>query len=90
MEISQARLEQDQARDSLTKARVTIHSFNPTRIDQEIQAAVKLTDKTHQEGDAALAERDYRRKGLGLSLFAIVAVVIGLRQMIRHLEQPKS
>ena len=29
MEVSQARLQQDQARDSLTKARVTIHSFLP-------------------------------------------------------------
>jgi Doubled CXXCH motif (Paired_CXXCH_1) len=27
MEVSDARLQQDQARDSLTKARVTIHSF---------------------------------------------------------------
>jgi hypothetical protein len=86
MEVSQARLEQDQARDSLTKARVTIHSFNPSKVDQEVQAAVKLADKTHQEGVAALAERDYRRKGLGLSLLAIVAVVVGLRLFIRQVE----
>jgi hypothetical protein len=86
MEVSQARLEQDQARDSLTKARVAIHSFNPGRVDQDIQAGVKITDKTHQEGVAALAERDYRRKGLGISLLAIVAVVIGLRLYIRQIE----
>jgi hypothetical protein len=87
MEISQARLEQDQARDSLTKARVTIHSFNPGRVDQDIAAGLKITEKTHQAGVAALAERDYRRKGLGLSLLAILAVVIGLRLYIRHIER---
>jgi hypothetical protein len=90
MEVSQARLEQDQAHDALTKARVTIHSFNPTKIDQEIQAAVSLTEKTHQEGLAALAERDYRRKGLGLSLLAIVAVVVGLRMFIKQVESGKN
>ena len=89
MEVSQARLEQDQARDSLTKARVTIHSFNAARVDQEVQAAVKIAEKTHQEGVAALAERDYRRKGLGLSLLAIVAVVIGLRLFIGQVERQK-
>ena len=89
MEVSEARLEQAQAHDSLTKARVTIHSFNPARVDQEIQAAVKLTDKTHAEGVSALNERDYRRKGLGFSLLAIVAVVIGLRLFIRQVERPR-
>ena len=37
MEVSEARLGQDQARDSLTKARVTIHSFRTDLVDQDIQ-----------------------------------------------------
>ena len=42
MEVSEARLGQDQARDSLTKARVTIHSFQTALVDQDIQAGLKI------------------------------------------------
>jgi hypothetical protein len=35
---------------------------------------------------AALAARDYRRKGLGLSLIAILAVVLGIRFYLREIE----
>jgi Cytochrome c3 len=90
MEVSQPRLEQDQARDALTKARVTVHSFNLVRMQEDILAGLKITDKTYQEGKAALAERDYRRKGLGVSVFFIVVVLIGLRLYIRHIERGES
>jgi len=49
MEVSQARLEQDQARDELTKARVTIHSFQTDLVEQDIQAGLKITAMTHAE-----------------------------------------
>jgi hypothetical protein len=87
MEVSQPRLEQDQARDALTKARVTVHTFNLVRMQEDILAGLKIADKTYQEGQTALAERDYRRKGLGVSLFFIVVVVIGLRLYIRRIER---
>ena len=90
MEVSQARLEQDQARDTLTKSRVAIHGFNLPRLQEEIAPGIKLTEKTLQAGQGALAERDYRRKGLGVSLFFIVVVVIGLRLYIRHIERGQA
>lgn len=90
MEVSQALSEEDQARDSLTKARVTIHSLNPTQVDENISAGMKVTAKTHEAGAAALAERAYRRKGLGLSLLAILLVVIGLRLYLREIEPPRN
>jgi hypothetical protein len=86
MEVSAAKLEEDQARDALTKARVTIHSFRTELVEQDIQAGLKIAAKTQADGKAALGERDYRRKGLGLSLIAIVAVVLGLWLYIRQLE----
>jgi len=86
MEVSEALSEQDEARDSLTKARVTIHSLNPAQVDEDISAGLNVTEKAHAAGVAALAERDYRRKGLGLSLIAILAVVIGLRLYLREIE----
>lgn len=86
MEVSEARTEQDQARDSLTKARVTIHSFQTALVEQYIQAGLKIAAKTQAEGQAALAERDRRRRGLGLSLGIILAVLLGLRLYMRQIE----
>lgn len=92
MEVSQARLEEDQARDALTKARVTIHSFRKELVDQDIQEGLKITAKNLQAGENALAERDYRRRGLGLALVFILLSVVGLFLYIRQIERnaPKT
>lgn len=87
MEVSEARLQQDQARDSLTKARVTIHSFQPKLIDQEIQAGLKIAAKDLQAGKDALSERNYRRKGLGIAVMFILVTLAGLFLYIRQIER---
>jgi hypothetical protein len=87
MEVSEARLAQDQARDSLTKARVTIHSFRKELVDQDIQAGLKVAALNQQAGNDALRERNYRRVGLGISVLAILIVLVGLRAYIRLIEQ---
>ena len=89
MEVSQARLDQGQARDALTKARVTIHAFQVPRVAEDISAGLKVAEQTHQAGVKALAERDYRRRGLAVSLITILVVLIGLRLYIRRLEASK-
>jgi len=86
MEVSHARLEQDQARDELTKARVTIHSFQTDPVEQDIQAGLKIAAKTQAEGKAALVERNRRRMGLAVSLGAILIVLVSLRLYIRQIE----
>jgi hypothetical protein len=86
MEVSQARLGQDQARDSLTKARVTIHSFQKDLVNQDIQAGLKIAAANLQSGKKAMVERNYRRVGLGMSLIAIGLMLIGLRLYIKKIE----
>lgn len=86
MEVSQARLDEDQARDALTKARVTIHSFRKDLVNQDIQEGLNLAAKNLQAGKNALAERDYRRRGLGFALVFIVMGVVGLFLYIRQIE----
>jgi len=86
MEVSQARLDRGQARDALTKARVTIHAFQVARVAEDIGVGVKGAEQTYQAGVKALVERDYRRKGLAVSLITILVVLIGLRLYILHLE----
>jgi hypothetical protein len=87
MEVSEARLGEDQARDSLTKARVTIHSFRTDLVDQDIQAGLKIAAKNLQAGKQAMVERNDRRIGLGFSLVAIALVLVGLRLKIKQIER---
>jgi len=86
MEVSEARLAQDQARDALTKARVTIHSFRPDLVDRDIQAGLKVAAQDLQAGKQAMVERNYRRLGLGISLVAIALVLVGLLLYIKQIE----
>jgi hypothetical protein len=86
MEVSEARLAQSQARDSLTKARVTVHSFRKDLMDQDIQAGLNVAAKDLQAGQKAMVERNYRRVGLGFSLIAIGIVVAGLWLYLKKIE----
>ena len=86
MEVSEARLNQDQARDALTKARVTIHSFQTALVDQDIQAGMKIADANLKAGKDAMVERNHRRIGLGVCLIAIAMMLAGLWLYIKKLE----
>ncbi len=86
MEVSEARMAQNQAKDSLTKARVAIHSFRTDVVNQEVQAGLKIANKNLQAGQQAMIERNHRRVGLGLSLFANGMVLAGLWLYIRKIE----
>ncbi len=89
MEVGQAQLDLTAARDQLTKARVTLHSFTPAKIDADIKAGQATADKTYQAGVQALKDRDYRRMGLGVSLVTILAMLIGLKLYIGEIESRK-
>ncbi|MDE3187460.1 MAG: cytochrome c3 family protein [Acidobacteriota bacterium] len=86
MEVSEARLGQSEARDSLTKARVAIHSFRKDLVDQYVQTGLKIAGKDLQAGQKAMVERNRRRAGLGISLIAIGMVLAGLWLYIRKIE----
>ena len=86
MEVSEARLNQDQARDALTKARVTIHSFQTVLVNQDVQAGMKIADANLKAGKGAMVERNHRRIGLGVCLIAIAFMLVGLWLYIKKLE----
>jgi hypothetical protein len=86
MEVSAALLSQDQARDALTKARVTIHTFQPVLVNQDIQVGLKLAASNLKAGKDAMVERNHRRIGLGISLIAIGIMLAGLWLYIRKIE----
>jgi hypothetical protein len=87
MEVSEARLSQDQAQDSLTKARVTIHTFQTALVDADIQAGTKIAAANLKAGQDAMVERNHRRIGLGICLLAIAFMLLGLWLYIKKLER---
>lgn len=86
IEVGASGLALAEARDDLTKARVTIHSVRVDATEKEIQAGLKVTEATWQAGLAAMQELKYRRTGLMVSLVSIVLVLIALALLIRKLE----
>jgi hypothetical protein len=86
MEVSEAKLAQAEGRDDLIKARVELHAADAAKVEPDIEAGLKVTEKTYQAGQNAMAELKYRRKGLLVSVATIVLVLIGLFLMIRKLE----
>ena len=86
MEVSEARLSQDQAQDSITKARVTIHTFQTALVDQDIQAGMKIAAANLKAGQDAMVERNHRRIGLSICLLAIAFMLVGLWLYIKKLE----
>jgi hypothetical protein len=87
MEVGEARLGQNEARDSLTKARVAIHSFKTGVITPYVEAGMGAAKKDLKAGQDAMVERNHRRAGLGFSLIAIGMVVFGLRLYIGKIEK---
>jgi hypothetical protein len=86
MNVSQAKLSQTQARDALTKARVSIHSVTVERILQDVQAGSKLAEQSLAAGNQALVDRDFRRWGLSISVILILLTIAGLWLYIREIE----
>ena len=87
MEVSQAKLDLTQARDSLVKVRVATHSADPRVVAVDIDAGLKTASADFAAGEKAMQERNYRRIGLGFSLVAIMLALVGLRLYIIQIER---
>lgn len=87
MEVSAARMAQSEAKDSLMKARVAIHSFHPEVVQKDVQAGLEIAHKDLRAGQEAMAERNRRRAGLGASLLANGIMLAGLWLYIRKIER---
>lgn len=89
MEMSEARLQLASANEELVKARVQVHRFNPATLETPVGAGLAAARKGYEMGVAGLHERDVRRRGLLVSLAAILATIGGLWLMLRRIERAK-
>jgi hypothetical protein len=86
MELSEAMLQQVEAKENLVKARVAVHAFRIDAVRKPVNDGLAVTRQTRSAGQDALKERDHRRKGLGVSLIAIFVTITGLWLTIRRIE----
>jgi len=86
MEVSGAKMQLADAHEALEKARVNVHTFDDSAVRKFTDAGVEIAAKSYQAGVAALRERDFRRKGLGIAVIAIVLAITGLYLKIRQME----
>ena len=90
MEVSEATLRENDARESLVKARVAVHAFNPAAVEKPVDEGLKIAAGTYLAGQQALEERERRRLGLGVSLVTIAVTLAGLWLAIKRLEKPEG
>lgn len=87
IEVSDDELALREAATKLTLARTEVHAFDPLRVEAVVAEATKIVDGVDQSGRRGLAELQYRRRGLGWSLSAILIVVVGIVLKLRQLDR---
>jgi hypothetical protein len=90
MEVSNAELDLIDAHQALVQARNMVHAFDVAPVKEKVDAGLAITKKAEETGQAALRELEFRRKGLGVSLFFILVMVAGLYLKIRQIESDEG
>ena len=90
MEVSRPKFEMKEATDSLTHARVLIHSSSTAEVDKVVAPGLAASVKGYQAGVGALAERSFRRKGLAVSLVFILFLASLVFLKIRQIESRQA
>lgn len=86
MEVSEAQVRLLDGKESLVKARLAMHAFQPEEMHKPIEAGMAIANETYRVGEAALREKDIRRFGLAVSVVLIALTVVAISLVIRRLE----
>jgi hypothetical protein len=90
MEVSQAKFDLNEVGAAITKTRAAVHAFTTAKVEEVARQGEELADGTLKKGEAAIAELQFRRKGLGVSLVIILAVAVALFYKIREIDRRKG
>jgi hypothetical protein len=90
MDVADAELELTQANDALIKARVSLHSAQPARVAADLEAGKRIVANAYVAGNAALRERNNRRKAVMLPVIALAALFVTACLYVRALEKRAS
>ena len=90
MEVRDAKFQLNEVANQLTKARAMVHAFSLAKLEEVVAEGDSLAGATLRSGQEALAELQFRRKGLGVSLIIIVAVGVALFLKIREVDRRRG
>ena len=83
MEVSKQKFDLTGAEEALTKARTDVHVLQLAAVRKDAEEGEAVARAAEAAGHKAMAERDYRRRGLLLSLVLILASIGALLSKIR-------
>jgi predicted CXXCH cytochrome family protein len=87
IEVSTEELALGEARSRLTVARTEMHAFDPSLVDKVVAEGLTIVTGVDQAGQRGVAELRFRRRGLAVSLGAILLVVIALGLKVRQVDR---
>lgn len=90
MEVSQPKYELIEGRQDLTKARTQVHSADAANVVSVARDGLKIAAHAEEKGKQALAEYQFRRKGLSVSLIIILAVIIAIFLKVKDIERRQN
>jgi predicted CXXCH cytochrome family protein len=87
IEVSDQQLSLREAGTKLTLARTEMHGFEPTRVTPIIAEGLAIVSTVDRAGQQGVAELGFRRRGLFVSLGAILLVVVALGLKVRQIDR---
>ena len=87
MPVSRAKFAVSESHDTLVNARVLVHTFSATEVKRETDRGMTIAEQGYRMGQDALADLQFRRKGLGASLLVILVALVAVYLKIQQIEQ---
>jgi predicted CXXCH cytochrome family protein len=87
IEVGDEELALREASTKLTLARTEAHTFEPPRVSAVTAEGLQIVATVEQAGNRGVAELQYRRRGLGWSLGAILLLVVGIALKLRQIDR---
>jgi len=90
MEVSDQELALGEARNHLVLARTEMHAFTVATVEPIVAEGLTQLGEIERAGHEALNELSFRRRGLAVSLGAILLLVVALTLKIRRLDRRRE
>ena len=87
IEVSDQQLALREAASKLTLARTEMHRFDPERVTPILADGLKIVSSVDRVGQSGTAELRFRRRGLFVSLGAILIFVVALGLKVRQIDR---
>jgi hypothetical protein len=86
MEVSEALFELGIANNSLIEARAAVHAADMGAVAEKVGEGLVITSRARERGHEVMAELDFRRMGLAVSVTIILVLIAGVLLKIREIE----